>query len=79
MSRRNGFDRLAGGCAALVVVMWLAYGWEAATGLTFATRFGQGGISTSAHLDQTRTAAIGITFLCLPIAVLYFAFLRPKE
>ena len=78
-TRRDGLDRIFGAAAGLVVLMWIAYVWEASTGLTFASRHQTGQISTADHLAKTRRTAVGITILCLPPAVVYFAFLRPRE
>jgi hypothetical protein len=78
-TRRDGLDRIFGGAAALVVLMWIAYAWEASTGLTFASRNTPGKMSTADHLAKSRRTATGITILCLPPAVVYFAFLRPRE
>ena len=76
---RDGFDRLAGALGALVLLMWLAYGYESATGLTFASRNNLGSISNEYHLAKTKRMAIGVTAICVPLVALYFAILRPNE
>ena len=76
---RNGLDRVFGGLAGLVLLLWIAYAWEASTGLTFATRNSRGAISTADHLAKTKRTATGSTFVCLPPAIVYFAFLRRRE
>jgi hypothetical protein len=75
---REIFDRLAGGAAMAVVIMWVAYAWERSTGLTFVTR-GSGGISTAEHLAYTWRMAVAFSVVCVPLALLYFGVLRPRR
>ena len=64
---------------ALVVLLWIAFAWESSTGLTFASRNSPGRNSTPTHLAETKRIATGATLLCLPLAAVYFLFLRPKD
>lgn len=79
-NRREFFDRLAIAALALAVLVWIAYGWEATTGLTWATRHAPGRMSTADSLVQAKRTAIGVTAVALPLGLMYFVlFRRPEE
>lgn len=76
---RDVFDQVVGIAAGLVLLLWLAYGWERATGLTFATRNTRGKVSSPEHLAKTRRSAVTGTALCGPVILVYYTLLRPRK
>ena len=76
---REGFDGLAFAGIILVLLFWVAYAWEASTGLTFATRRSPGKNSSAAHLAESRRTAIAATLIVTPLVVVYFGVLRRND
>lgn len=52
----------------VIALAWLEYGWECATGLTYASRGRRGMISSPAHLEETEKRATSLSIVLVPLA-----------
>ena len=63
----------------LVIVPWIAFFWEACTGVTAAGRRSLGRVSTAQTLAASRNRAIGFTLLLGPVAILSYSAWKRKQ
>ena len=62
-----------------IIIPWISYVYESATGLTMATRRSLGEISSPQHLASTRRRAIGFTIFFGPVAGWCWLALRRRN